>query len=60
MEKAGIPSVFENVNISAQSGDAITLPKKDVDIILKGITVYRGETALFAQKQLLRACHNKR
>ena len=41
--EGGYTLVLENVNISAQSGDAITLPNNvDVDIILKAITVYRA------------------
>lgn len=46
--EGGYTLVLENVNISAQSGDAITLPKNvDVDIILKGNNRISGETALF-------------
>ena len=46
--EGGYTLVLENVNISAQSGDAITLPNNvDVDIILKGNNRISGETALF-------------
>lgn len=44
----GYTLILENVNITAQSGDAITLPNNvDVDIILKGKNYISGETALF-------------
>ena len=45
--EGGYILVLENVNISTQSGDAITLPNNvDVDIVLKGKNHISGDTAL--------------
>ena len=46
--EGGYTLVLENVNISTQTEDAITLPNNvDVDIILKGNNRIEGLTALF-------------
>ena len=46
--EGGYTLVLENVNIAAQTEDAITLPNNvDVDIILKGNNRIEGLTALF-------------